>query len=102
MMFFSLCANLIPFKPNLRVNRILPRFTTVDETTTYEVEITNLNLKPEKGLILYDDLPSPPRAEHYLIDPDRSTLRLSTGYPVDLSRRLVRRSSKNEDGLVTA
>ena len=40
------------------------------------------------------DQSSSPGADDYIIDADRSTLRLSTGYPIDLSRR----SSKNEDG----
>ena len=38
--------------------------------------------------------PRAPCSDDHIIDADRSTLRLSTGYPIDLSRR----SSKNEDG----
>jgi hypothetical protein len=51
------------------------------------------NGPPTEAFIIYDQSSSP-GADDYIIDADRSTLRLSTGYPIDLSRR----SSKNEDG----
>jgi hypothetical protein len=37
---------------------------------------------PTEPLIIYDE-PSSPGADDYLIDDDRSTLRLSTGYPME-------------------
>ncbi len=40
------------------------------------------NAPPKAVLIDYLDSQTP-SAEDYLIDPDRSTLRLSTGYPID-------------------
>jgi hypothetical protein len=51
------------------------------------------NDPPFEAIIIYDESSSP-GADDYIIDADRSTLRLSTGYPIELSRR----SSKNEDG----
>ena len=44
------------------------------------------NSPPPESFIIYDES-SAPSADDYLIDADRSTLRLSTGYPIDLSRR---------------
>ena len=51
------------------------------------------NGPPTESLIIYDESSSP-GVEDYLIDANRTTLRLSTGYSIDLSRR----SSKNKDG----
>jgi hypothetical protein len=51
------------------------------------------NGPPTESFIIYDQSSSPD-ADDYIIDADRTTMRLSTGYPIDLSRR----SSKNEDG----
>jgi len=51
------------------------------------------NGPPIEASSICDD-PFTPGVDDYLIDPDHTTLKLSTGYPVDLSRR----SSKNEDG----
>ena len=39
---------------------------------------------PTEAFIIYDES-SAPSADDYLIDADHSTMRLSTGYPIDLS-----------------
>ena len=40
------------------------------------------NGPPPEAFIIYDQ-PSAPSADDYLIDADRTTVRLSTGYPVE-------------------
>ncbi len=40
------------------------------------------NSPPTESLIIYDESSSP-CADDYIIDADRSTLRLSTGYPIE-------------------
>ncbi len=40
------------------------------------------NGPPPEAFIIYDESSSP-SADDYLIDADRSTLRLSTGYPIE-------------------
>jgi uncharacterized protein (DUF58 family) len=62
----SAVLSLMPFRPKLRLRHILPAYGTVGEKSVYSIEITNLGLKPEKGIILYED-PADPR-------PDLNTL----------------------------
>ena len=40
------------------------------------------NDPPSEAIIIYDESSSP-GADDYIIDADRSTLRLSTGYPIE-------------------
>jgi hypothetical protein len=40
------------------------------------------NALPIEAFIIYSDSPTP-GSDDYLTDPDRSTLRLSTGYPLE-------------------
>jgi hypothetical protein len=40
------------------------------------------NGPPVKSFIIYDECSSP-GADDYIIDADRTTLRLSTGYPIE-------------------
>ncbi len=40
------------------------------------------NAPPPEAFIIFDDSPAP-CVDDYLTDPDRSTLRLSTGYPAE-------------------
>ena len=68
--FAVLCVSaglsLIPFRLKARVRHILPEYATVGETVFYSIEITNLTLKPQKGIILFEDTADP--------RPDLSTL----------------------------
>ncbi len=61
--FSALCVSaalsLKPFRLKVRVKHILPPYATVGEKVSYSVEITNLTLKPQKGLILYEDTADP-------------------------------------------
>ncbi len=43
------------------------------------------NAPPFEAFTIYDDCPAPrtPCSDDYIIDVDRSTLRLSTGYPAE-------------------
>nr|NJM03985.1 DUF58 domain-containing protein [Desulfobacula sp.] len=62
----SAILSLVPFRPRIRVKHLFPVYGTVGEKLVYSIEITNLGLKPEKGIILYED-PADPR-------PDLTTL----------------------------
>ncbi len=66
LLLVSAVLSLMPFRPRLRLRHILPVYGTVGEKIVYSIEITNLGLKPEKGIILYED-PADPR-------PDLNTL----------------------------
>ncbi len=66
LLLVSVVLSLMPFRPRLRLRHILPVYGTVGEKIVYSIEITNLGLKPEKGIILYED-PADPR-------PDLNTL----------------------------
>ncbi len=63
MAFSALCVSgilsLIPFRVKLRVRHILPEYATVGEKVSYSIEITNLTPKPQKGIILYEDMADP-------------------------------------------
>ena len=58
-MTVSMVLSLLPFKFKVVINRILPDYATVGGKVTYEIEITNLSLKTQKGLILYEDIHDP-------------------------------------------
>lgn len=66
LLLVSVVLSLMPFRPRLRLRHVLPAYGTVGEKSVYSIEITNLGLKPEKGIILYED-PADPR-------PDLNTL----------------------------
>ncbi len=55
----SLAANSFPFRLTLGVSRILPEFTSVDQSLVYEIELTNLSDRPQKGLLLFEDIKDP-------------------------------------------
>lgn len=61
--FFLVCVSaglsLIPFRLKVKVTHILPEYATVGEKVLYSVEITNLTLKLQKGIILYEDTADP-------------------------------------------
>ncbi|MCK5163486.1 MAG: DUF58 domain-containing protein [Desulfobacula sp.] len=59
IMAVSMVLSLLPFKFKVMVNRILPEYATIDDKTTYELEIINLSSKTQKGLILYEDVHDP-------------------------------------------
>lgn len=59
IMAVSLVFSLVPFRPGLRVRRILPEYATVGEKTAYEIEIQNISSTPQKGLILYEEIHDP-------------------------------------------
>lgn len=63
----SFLFNLVPFKSKIKIKRILPDLATVDQTVTYEIEITNLSNKTEKGLILYEKTKDPRPDFHTLL-----------------------------------
>ena len=44
------------FRVRLRVRRVLPRFVTVGEPATYRVVIRNETARPQRGLVLIEDL----------------------------------------------
>jgi len=58
-MFISLISSLFPFKFKVRIQRILPEYVTIGDKVIYEIEITNLSSKTQKGLLLYDDIHDP-------------------------------------------
>jgi uncharacterized protein (DUF58 family) len=58
-MAVSMLLSLLPFKFKVMVNRILPEYVTMGDKVNYEVEITNLSTKTQKGLILYEDIHDP-------------------------------------------
>lgn len=51
--------SLIPFRLRVRVRHILPEYATVGEKVSYSMDITNAGQKPEKGIILFEDLADP-------------------------------------------
>ncbi len=55
----SMAANCFPLKLSISVNRILPEFTSVDQPVVYEIELTNLSDRPQKGLHLFEDIKDP-------------------------------------------
>ena len=55
----SLTAGLVPFRIRVRVARNLPKYATVGQTLSYDVDITNLSEKTRKGLFLFEDLADP-------------------------------------------
>jgi len=61
--FSVLCVSaglsLNPFRLKVRVKHFLPEYATVGEKVSYSVEITNLTLKPQKGILLYEDMADP-------------------------------------------
>jgi len=59
IMSVSMVLNLLPFKPKIKINRILPDYAGIDTELTYELEITNLSSKTQKGLILYENVYDP-------------------------------------------
>jgi uncharacterized protein (DUF58 family) len=59
VMMVSILLSMFPFRFKVRVNRILPEYSTVGRKVFYEIEITNLSLKTQKGLILYEDFLDP-------------------------------------------
>ena len=58
-MAVSMVLSLVPFRFKVKINRILPDYATIGDKLNYEIEITNLSSKPQKGLILYEDLHDP-------------------------------------------
>ena len=55
----SMMLSLLPFKFKVMVNRILPEYITMGDKVVYEIEITNLSTKTQKGLTLYEDIHDP-------------------------------------------
>ncbi len=59
IMGISILLSLLPFKFKVKINRILPEYTTIGDKLTYDLEITNLSSKTRKGLIFYEDIIDP-------------------------------------------
>jgi len=55
----SMVLSLLPFRPSIKVHRILPDFATMGDTLFYEIKITNLSSKPQKGLIIHENIHDP-------------------------------------------
>ena len=55
----SILFSLIPFKPNVKIHRILPEYACINTNFTYELEITNLASKIWRGLVLYENVHDP-------------------------------------------
>ncbi len=56
------------FRPQIELKRILPEFTTVNETAFYQVQIKNISPKPLRGLIFLEQLPDPRPDFHSFIN----------------------------------
>ncbi len=59
IMTVSIVLSLNPFKFNVKVNRLLPDYATARDQVFYEIEITNLSEKTQKGLFLFEDMVDP-------------------------------------------
>jgi hypothetical protein len=55
----AMLLNLFPFKFRVEINRILPEYATIGDKLTYDLEITNLSSKTQKGLTLYENIHDP-------------------------------------------
>ncbi len=58
LLFLSVVFGLV-LRPRVRLERVLPRFGSVGETLRYEVLVTNPSSRPQRGLVLFEDLPDP-------------------------------------------
>lgn len=56
---FSFFANLLPFGFKVKIKRYLPGCVTAGEDARYEIQITNLSLRVQKGLILFENVSDP-------------------------------------------
>lgn len=62
----SVLASLLPYKVNVNIRRILPEYAGIDQPFTYQIEITNLSDKIEKGVVLYENIHDPRPSLHTL------------------------------------
>jgi len=68
-----------PFSGTLKMNN---QYLTVARSQARYKPPPRANSPPTESFIIYDERSSP-GADDYIIDADRTTLRLSTGYPTD-------------------
>ena len=97
LLFLALSAPVAAlfFRVKVTVNRSLPRFGTVGQTTTYQVTIKNLTAQTQADLVLLEDLtdPRPTFAEWLALkQAERQTMRpfWLSGRPTALPRSLAR------------
>ena len=55
----SILLSFLPFKTEIKILRILPDYAGISTELTYELEITNLSSKIQKGLIFYENIYDP-------------------------------------------
>ncbi|MBU1341490.1 MAG: DUF58 domain-containing protein [Proteobacteria bacterium] len=67
VMTVSMVLSLFPFKLKVRIHRVLPEYATVNDTISYEIDITNFSTKTQKGLILYENIQDPRPAYETLL-----------------------------------
>lgn len=62
----SVLTSLLPYQINVNIRRILPEYAGIDQPFTYQIEITNLTDKTEKGVVLYENIHDPRPSFHTL------------------------------------
>lgn len=56
---FSFFASLLPFGFKVKIKRYLPGCVTAGEKASYEIQITNLSSRIQKGLVLFENVSDP-------------------------------------------